>query len=71
MFFNALAAGCKKLGFRPTWNNLTQTEQENFKKRMPFYRGSAPESQIDGYMTNDRTYSAGGRALDRSTVRSY
>lgn len=57
--------------YTTAWDNLTLAEQEAFKKRMPFYRGGAPEPGIHGYLSSDRTYSAGGRALDRSSVRSY
>ncbi len=59
------------LTYSPAWDNLTHAEQESFKERMPFYRNGAPEPGINGYLAGDRTYSAGGRALDRSSVRSY
>ena len=29
------------------------------------------EPGVSGYFSNDRTYSSGGRALDRATVRSF
>jgi len=57
--------------YSAAWDNLTQAQQDAFKERMPFYRGGAPEPGINGYFSSDRVYSAGGRALDRSTVRSY
>jgi len=53
------------------WDSLTAAEREAFEKRLPFQRGGAPEPGVDGYLRQDRTYSAGGRALDRATVRSY
>lgn len=59
------------LTYSAAWNNLTQAQQEAFKERMPFYRNGAPEPGINGYLVSDRTYSSGGRALDRSTVRSF
>ncbi|GJE41549.1 hypothetical protein [Methylobacterium soli] len=59
------------LTYSSAWDRLSASEQEAFKKRMPFYRGGAPEPNIDGYLTNDRTYSSGGRALDRASVRSF
>lgn len=59
------------LTYTDAWSRLSATEQDAFKKRMPFYRGGAPEPGIDGYLSDDRTYSAGGRALDRASVRSY
>lgn len=59
------------LTYTPAWEKLNASEQDAFKKRMPFYRGGAPEPSIDGYLVADHTYSAGGRALDRATVRSF
>lgn len=59
------------LTYSAAWDELSQTEQDSFKKSLPFYRGGAPEPAIDGYLSNDKTYSSGGRALDRASVRSY
>jgi len=53
----------------PPW--VTEAEKDAFQKRMPFYRGGAPEPSISGYLIADLTYSAGGRALDRASVRSF
>lgn len=58
--------------YSPAWLNLTGAAQEQFKKtRLPFQRGGASEPGINGYLSQDRTYSSGGRALDRGTVRSF
>ena len=59
------------LTYSAAWDRLSEAEQDSFKKSLPFYRGGAPEPAIDGYLSNDRTYSSGGRALDRASVRSY
>lgn len=59
------------LAYSSAWSNLSESEKDAFKKRMPFYRGGAPEPGVSGYLQSDRTYSSGGRALNRSTVRSY
>lgn len=59
------------LTYTMAWNALSATEQDAFKKRMPFYRTGATEPTINGYLINDRIYSAGGRALNRASVRSY
>lgn len=59
------------LTYSPTWDRLSSTERDIFQKRMPFYRSGAPEPGISGYLTDDRTYSSGGRALNRASVRSY
>lgn len=51
---------------------MTSSERETFERtRLPFLRSGADAPGIDGYMTNDRTYSSGGRSLERATVRSY
>lgn len=59
------------LTYSSAWDNLSQAEQEAFKGRLPFQRSGAPEPGINGYLTSDRTYSSGGRALERASVRSY
>jgi hypothetical protein len=52
-------------------SGVSEAEKAAFQKRMPFYRGGAPEPSINGYFVADLTYSAGGRALDRASVRSF
>jgi len=59
------------LTYSSAWSNLSETEKDAFKKSLPFYRGSGSEPGISGYLLQDRTYSSGGRALNRSTVRSF
>lgn len=51
--------------------NLSQADRDIFKSGLPFQRVSGTEPPVNGYLSSDRTYSAGGRALDRSSVRSY
>lgn len=57
--------------YSAAWNSLTTAQQDGFKGKLPFQRGSAPEPAINGYLSDDKTYSAGGRALNRAVVRSY
>lgn len=52
------------------WDKLTNSEKEAVHQRLPFVRSGAPEPGVHGYLSNDRTYSSGGRALDRASVRS-
>jgi hypothetical protein len=59
------------LTFSSAWNRLTQAQQNAFNATLPFVRGGAAEPGISGYLANDRTYSSGGRAIDRSCVRSF
>lgn len=59
------------LTYSPAWNQLPETEKEAFRKELPFRRGGATEPGITGYLSVDRTYSSGDRALDRACVRSF
>lgn len=57
--------------YSAAWDELSQAERAAFKSALPFFRGSAEEPGIYGYLASDRTYSSGGRALDRATVRGF
>ena len=59
------------LTYSAAWHQLTSAAQEAFEATLPFSRNGSPEPGISGYLASDRTYSSGGRALDRSTVRSF
>lgn len=59
------------LTYNSSWDQLTDNEKAEFKKNLPFNRGGAPEPGVAGYLARDLTYSSGGRALNRSCVRSY
>jgi len=58
------------LTYSSAWDRLSESERDSFKKGLPFQRGGAEEPGISGYLSNDRSYSSGGRALDRSSVKS-
>ena len=52
------------------WGNLSDSERKHFEQtRLPFMRTEAPEPGNNGYWHGDRTYSSGGRALDRASIR--
>ncbi|TAJ85321.1 hypothetical protein [Reyranella sp.] len=57
--------------YTSAWFQLTETERTAFERALPFSRSGAPEPGITGYFAGDRTYSSGGRALDRASVRSF
>ena len=57
--------------YSSAWDALTDSEKAAFRKRLPFTRTGAPEPGVNGYLSDDRTYSSGGRALNRASVRSY
>ena len=59
------------LTYSDAWDNLTLQDKHAFKKSLPFYRRSATEPAVYGQLLPDRSYSSGGRALDRASVRGY
>lgn len=59
------------LTYSAAWDGLSSYEREAFKKTLPVHRSGAPEPSVNGYFHGDRTYSSGGRALNRASVRSW
>jgi Bacterial HORMA domain family 1 len=59
------------LTYSAGWDRLTSDQQTAFKRTLPFFRGGAPEPGVNGYFSPDLVYSAGGRALNRNSVRSW
>lgn len=58
------------LTYTLAWSNLTASDKESFEKALPLQRTGANEPTINGYLSQDKTYSAGGQSVSRSTVRS-
>lgn len=52
------------------WDDASQAEKTAFEGRLPIQRPSGSEPGVNGYLKDDRTYSAGGRALNRTSVKS-
>lgn len=59
------------LNYTKAYFLLSERDRDAFKSGLPVQRTVAAEPSVNGYMASDRTYSAGGRALDRASVRSY
>lgn len=59
------------LDYTSAWFNLSTDERQAFKQSLPFLRTGGELPKVNGYLESDRTYSSGGRALDRSSVRSF
>ncbi len=59
------------LTYSSAWWQLTDDERISFKRGLPIARSSSDTPGISGYFEQDRSYSAGGRALNRSSVRSW
>ena len=53
------------LTYSSSFHALTAVQRESFLKGMPFSRTAAAEPTVNGYFVDDRTYSSGGRALNR------
>ena len=59
------------LTYSPAWYALTATEKRLSRSACPSTANGAPEPGVNGYLSPDRIYSAGGRALNRASVRSW
>jgi hypothetical protein len=59
------------LTYSAAWHLLSNFERELFERNLPFQRTSGSESGLNGHLMDDRTYSSGGRALSRASLRSY
>lgn len=59
------------LTYSSAYHALSSADQTLFEASLPFSRSNAAEPTVNGYLIDDRTYSSGGRALNRSSVRSF
>lgn len=59
------------LTYNSQWYKLTLKDQEDFENQLPFKRSSASAPGVNGYLSNDKTYTSGGQSLNRSTLKSY
>lgn len=57
--------------YSATWDALSEDQKDAFKRQMPFYRTGRTQPTVNGYLVDDKTYSSGGRALNRASVRAY
>jgi len=57
--------------YSSAWDALSESDKDAFKGRIPFQRNDADEPSLCGYLVDDLTYSSGGRALKRSSLRGY
>jgi len=59
------------LTYSGTWRHLTDADKQAFLRKLPITRGNGSEPTVNGYLSQDSTYSSGGRALNRATVKSF
>jgi hypothetical protein len=50
---------------------LTQAQQDAFENALPVQRTIAPAPGITGYLQEDKSYSSGGRSLNRLSLKNY
>lgn len=65
------ASFCSYLTHNSEWRKLSEEERTQFEDSLPFKRGGADAPGVSGYLSSDKTYSSGGKALERSIVKSY
>lgn len=53
------------------YGRLSASDLADFEKDLPFTRSTGSKPGIDGYLSSDNSYSSGGKALDRSSVKKY
>jgi hypothetical protein len=61
---------CSFLEYSSAWFQLSEAEQSEFKKGLPFNRISGNSPGISGYLESDLGYTSGGKSLSRASVRS-
>lgn len=59
------------INYSQSWFRITARERSAILSRITLQRSTGTEPGVDGYYVTDKTYSAGGRALSRSALRSY
>lgn len=58
------------LSYNSTWDGLSSEEQDKFEKTLPFQRTGGDAPGVNGYFSSDKSYSSGGKALDRSSLKN-
>ncbi|WP_299104355.1 hypothetical protein [uncultured Tenacibaculum sp.] len=53
------------------WDNLSSEERNQYENNLPFRRSGATEPGINGYLSQDKTYTSGSKSLNRFTVKKY
>lgn len=56
------------LTYTSKWSGLTADEKAEFESTIPIKRTTSSKPLYDGYLRQDKTYSAGGKKIDRFTL---
>jgi Bacterial HORMA domain family 1 len=62
---------CSFLTYSWSYHIATEGERAVVHRLLPFSRSDSDEPGVTGYFSDERTYSAGGQALNRKSVRSW
>ncbi len=62
---------CSYLTYSAAWSLLTNAQREKFEDGIAIKRSYASEPGVNGYFSSDLVYAAGGRSLNRSSLRSF
>lgn len=65
------ASFCSYLTRTSAWHNLSAEEKNEYENNLPFRRTGAAEPGVDGYLSQDKTYTSGSKSLNRFTVKKY
>lgn len=59
------------LTYSSAWNSLSTAQQIEYENDLPFKRTVANEPGLDGYLSQDKTYTSGSKSLNRFSVKKY
>lgn len=59
------------LSYSSKWDDLTSDQKHTFKNTLPHYRTGGDKPGTNGYMVQDKTYSAGSGGVVRSSLKKY
>ncbi len=55
----------------PAWDSLSEGDKIEYENNLPIKRTGAAEPGVNGYMSQDKTYTSGSKSLNRFTVKKY
>jgi hypothetical protein len=58
------------LEYNENWDKLTESEKSEIKDSLPINRSNGSLPQINGYLSNDKSYYSNGKGLGRESVKS-
>ncbi|WP_025663189.1 HORMA-1 domain-containing protein [Aquimarina megaterium] len=59
------------LTYTSAWFNLSTEDKNEYKNNLPFKRTEAVEPGVNGYLSQDKTYTSGSKSLNRFIVKKY